>query len=316
MHRQSRVAARRGGFSLLEILVVLTIIALLLSLVLVAVQAAREAANKVRCANNLRNLGQGMHHCHVVHKRLPSGGWGWNWTGEPDRGNGTDQPGGWCYNLLAYIEQDNLHDLGKGQPRAAMKAAAKIRNSTPVAQFVCPSRRSVKSYPNGWGTTQYNADTSSVYGRSDYAANCGSLLDLNEFFGGPGSLEQGDSPGYAWPDTSRLTGVFFQRSELSFGDITKGSGAVYAAGEKYLNPDNYFTGKDAADNECIYTGFNNDIYRDCYSQPRQDTRGYSNTFLYGSTHRTTFNMLFCDGSVKAIKYTIALSVHRAQGARN
>jgi prepilin-type N-terminal cleavage/methylation domain-containing protein len=310
---------RRAGFTLIELLVVIVIIAILIALLFVAVQAAREVASRVKCANNLYNMSAAIHHHHLVYKYLPSGGWGRCWTGDPDRRSDISQPGGWAYNILSYMEQTNLHDQGKGLTgQAKMDACAKT-NQTAVPLFQCPSRRPAKPYPNGWGTSQYNASYSAVYGRSDYAANCGSGTirnrDRDEIYPGPSSLAQGDDPSYGWPDTSEFDGLFFQRSQIRLSDITKGSGNVYMVGEKYLNPDQYFTGTSGADNECIFTGFNNDVYRDCYSQPRRDTRGYSNTFIYGSAHKTVFNMLFADGGVRSIRYDINISIHRQQASR-
>ena len=104
----------KSGFTLVELLVVITIIGILIALLLPAVQAAREAARMTQCQNNIKQLAQGCMNHENSTGRYPTGGWGWHWTGDADMGNDAGQPGGWIYNLLPFIEQQALHDLGLG----------------------------------------------------------------------------------------------------------------------------------------------------------------------------------------------------------
>ena len=104
----------RGGFTLVELLVVITIIGILIALLLPAVQAAREAVRIVQCQNHIKQLSLGCLDHESATGRFPTGGWGWAWTGDPDRGTDWRQPGGWIYNVLpdinTHVRLANRHD--------------------------------------------------------------------------------------------------------------------------------------------------------------------------------------------------------------
>ena len=106
------VCHKAAGFSLVELLVAITIIGILIALLLPAVQAARESARRMQCGNNLKQLALAALSHESAFKFFPTGGWNKYWLGHPDRGFDKRQPGGWVYNVLPFIEQQSLHDLG------------------------------------------------------------------------------------------------------------------------------------------------------------------------------------------------------------
>jgi hypothetical protein len=222
------------------------------------------------------------------------------------------------FNILGYVEQENLRNLGKGLTGANQVNAVKQRSQTAVSFLNCPSRRAAKAYHDG-STYRLSAGnvTPGQSGRTDYAANCGDQK-RNEIFGGPGSIGEGDNPGYSWPDTTQENGICYQRSDVSFGDIKDGTTNTYRVGEKYLSPSSYTTGTDAADNENMYVGYDNDIYRSShpdFGAPMQDRIGVANVYVYGSPHSSGFQVCLCDGSVRMISYTIDLVTHSRLGNR-
>jgi prepilin-type N-terminal cleavage/methylation domain-containing protein/prepilin-type processing-associated H-X9-DG protein len=297
------------AFTLIELLVVIAIIAILIGLLLPAVQKVREAAARTKCANNLKQLGLGMHNYHDTYGGFPSAGWGWFWVGDPNR-SGRGQPGGWVYSILPFVEQGPLYNLGAGTAMnsAAYTTAQQTRCSSAVSIFVCPSRRQVQTYPGGG--TYYNMTSNPPgFARTDYAACVGSQ-QADESFSGPGNPTDGDNP--AWWTTNapgpinpaNFNGIMYTRSQVRIVEITKGSSNQLMLGEKYLNPNNYSNGSDSGDNECMYAGMDNDMCRTTANPPQQDRRGFTNTFIFGSAHIGGCNVVLADGSVRVVTYTI------------
>jgi prepilin-type N-terminal cleavage/methylation domain-containing protein/prepilin-type processing-associated H-X9-DG protein len=139
---------RKRGFTIVELLMVIAIIGIIVSLLIPAIQAAREAARRVQCIDHLKQLALGCANHESSNKILPTNGWCFAFLGHPDCGKGITQPGGWIYNVLPYIEEGTLYRGEAGLTGNELKAAAATLMQTPVGIFYCPSRRSAALYPN------------------------------------------------------------------------------------------------------------------------------------------------------------------------
>jgi prepilin-type N-terminal cleavage/methylation domain-containing protein/prepilin-type processing-associated H-X9-DG protein len=314
--QRDKVAAGRLGFTLVELLVVIAIIGVLMALLTPAVQSAREAARRNNCKNNLKQLGLAAHQHLEKTQRFPTGGWGPRWVGDPERGDGQNQPGGWLYNLLPYLEQEALHQLPltSGNARAGRREMV----ATPLPFMNCPSRRRPIAFTSVTATTTpFETDQVVSAARGDYAVNAGDRMFNNtcESIASriPTSYSQADT--FLTWDPAAWTGVSFQRSMIRAAHVIDGLGYTYLFGEKYMRATDYTNAADPGDQESIYTGSNNDNFRVTASQPLQDDPKVLNSCAFGSNHPYGVNFVFCDGSVRVIRYSIAVEVHRYLGNR-
>lgn len=312
---------RPAGMTLVELLVVIAILGILMALLLAGVQAAREAARRTTCQNHLRQLGLATLQHESAQRHFPTGGWSGAWTGDADRGFGPKQPGGWAFNVLPYLEQEPLRQLGKGQQGPALAAATATRVQTPLALFHCPSRRSAKVYPFPKPLTNQPRQSLPLESgaRSDYAINAGDQrhCEVPGAFFGPETLVEGDKS-FEWPEYDPATGIAFLRSMIRMADLEDGASNVYLIGEKSLTSADYESGADHGDDWSLYTGFQDDLYRGGGVAARPDpadSEPYTGRCEFGSAHSGGWYAAFCDGSVRLMRYSQDPETHRTLSHR-
>jgi prepilin-type N-terminal cleavage/methylation domain-containing protein len=322
------------GFTLVEVLVVIAIIGVLVALLMPAIQAARESARRSECANHLRQIALACLQHEGAHKFFPSSGWGFVWTGDPDRGYGAGQPGGWIYSVLPFLEEQAVHNIGAGLtgagPGGAKYEALKRQKVAVLEIMHCPSRRPAKTY---FGADQtLNAGDTQVQAKSDYAANGGSVkdgTDWQDWVLGPGgaTIECLDTyPNCSWDRNiadirQHINGITHERSEVTSAQVTDGASKTLLVCEKYINAWSYETTDPddmQADDGSMYQGNDFDTIRWTGQSllPLQDTPGITRDFNFGSAHPSAMNSVFVDGSIHTISYDVDPLVYEAFGSRD
>lgn len=323
----------RVGFTLVELLVVIAIIGILVALLLPAVQAAREAARRNQCKNNLKQLALACLNYESTHKMLPAGGWGFQWVGDPDWGVGEKQPGGWIFSISPFIEETATQQIGAGLGNNILAETTPKKDalmqliSTPIAAVLCPSRRASQLYPSNPTNLMFNAsrNENSMYAKNDYAANAGGSAAHTP---GPGIDCYTNYPACSGlPDTGllfrtgSLKGIVGPRWGAKISQIVDGSSKTAMVAEKYL-PTNFYAGAvgadwHAGDDNTIYHGFDADNARGFGSPPRQDTIGNKGDGKndVGSAHPGSVQVALCDGSVQGFSYDVDETVWDDLGTR-
>lgn len=327
---------QRSGFTLIELLVVIAIIAVLIGLLLPAVQKVREAANRMTCTNNLKQIGLALHNFHDTHGGFPMGG-------EMEVG------GMWSGFILPYIEQDNIFKALTFQEDATLNAQwarevahpnASITSPDPTERNIaacetllkiyrCPSAALPEHLPDGstWIPVWFVARRvpasylGCVSGRVKH--DQGSIYELDGIFTAKA------------PPNNRVARAGM--ANIRFADIKDGTSNTIAVGEAVpdtsipgitredpeLNrgrKDHWYIGSDDLDNwtgtdwsECLgSTGVPMNMPRVLPGDPSFGAYEIS----YGSRHPGGGNFLFGDGSVRFIQQTIDMATWRALGSRS
>jgi prepilin-type processing-associated H-X9-DG protein len=301
--------------TLVELLIVVALIAMLMSLLLPAVNAARESGRQTTCRNNLRQLALAManYEASTGAGTYPSNGWGWRWVGEPDR-SGVAQTGGWVYSILPQLERQDLREIGLHETGAARRKALGQLMQISLAVLRCPNRASFDIAPQEPRAMPFNADAPYQAGRTDYAVNEGDFIPRGS--PGPPTLEEGDSGKFPWPDTSQVTGICFVRSQIAAAHLQakRGLSNVLMLGEKHVSSSHYFGTEDPGYDQSPFCGNDLDITRWTASPPQRDAFEI-NSRVFGSAHPSGCNIAFCDASVRHINYSINAVVFAALGNR-
>jgi prepilin-type N-terminal cleavage/methylation domain-containing protein/prepilin-type processing-associated H-X9-DG protein len=292
--------SRRRAFTLIELLVVIAIIAILIGLLVPAVQRVREAANRMQCANNLKQLGLASHNFTVTYQFLPPA-----WIGD----NSLD-PNGWAtwgVLLLPYLEQDAVYKLWDLRYPASRQVPAAYQQQ--LKMLHCPSRPpfvlSIGDFATpGGGLTDYAACFGTA---ADFDRSNGAMIPFNP----PLSRDASNFPIYlTW------------RGQLTPASITDGMSNTFLFGEKHIRP-NSLRGRN--EDRSVFGGQNNSIRRMAGIQangnlrplrPPHDQNGALANTSFGGPHPGVCQFVFCDGSVKAIRTSVSLQTLTVLITRN
>lgn len=321
------------GFTLVELLVVISVIAVLFGLLASAVQAAREAARRMQCQSNLKQLGLAAINFESAHRRFPSGGWGYQWQGFADVSSSAGQPGSWTFALLPFIEQDSLYHLGSISSSPAQRDYdLRLRVSHSVPTYNCPSRRggtTIGFDPSCNSCSMPIGVLTPLSGsvRCDYAVNAGDgAPDINQLiswpvnYWGPASVPEASALARngGWPKPPNdWTGISWIARSVRVTEISDGTSHTLLFGEKYVMQNAYNTGTDWGDNEPLFGGFNNDNHRSThphwpFMRDRPDVMSIGS---FGSPHPSGTNFVMADGSVHHISYSTNAETFRYLGNR-
>ncbi|MGE3807465.1 MAG: DUF1559 domain-containing protein [Gemmataceae bacterium] len=279
----------RAAFTLIELLVVIAIITVMMGMLVPAVQKVREAANRSRCTNHLKQIALAMIAHHTRTDAFPTAGRnaGSSRTNPASPANYKTQEWGWAYQILPQMEQDNLW----------ASATDATVTGTAVPMYYCPSRRS-PGLVGGLAMTDYAGSAGVDATNPQAGESLGSAMDGIIVRTGYGP--QGTPP-------NAYTGV-------NNRDIPDGNSNTVLVAEKRLNG-SLLGAAQPGDNNGYVSGCNDDNMRWAMSLPAPDGPGGSQ-FAFGSAHGGSFNAAFADGSVRPISYTISLGILKAACSRN
>jgi prepilin-type processing-associated H-X9-DG protein len=305
----------RTAFTLVELLVVIATIAVILGLLLPAVHKVREAANRFKCGNNLKQLALAMHSYHDVNQRLPAGS---SWYSDGAVGPGPSRlwgySRGWMVWLLPYLEQNNRFlqiDLTKAQTDARYNGTG-VSNLSLIqmnlSMVLCPSD------PNSSSPRTDRADGAAglLVAVGNYAANIGDHRNV----GGTG-WRFPDGKYYDFGNGSnraaKLRGVISREGyAAAFVEITDGLSSTLMVGEVIPG---YCAWQDWGTQSFATTAFPINWKNRDFQSRRLPITDSTNSITFRSFHPAGANFAFCDGSVHFLSEVIDFATYQALSSR-
>ena len=305
----SIVRRQRFAFTLVELLVVITIIGILIALLLPAVQAAREAARRSQCINNVKQIGLAVLNYESVWSALPAGAnvTSPDWTTNLFRGS-------ILLRLLPYVEQQSLfdeYDLKQPTDSQKMPSSSTLLAATPIPAYMCPSDNApAVNTTNGRAKQNYAASCGPTALTYNPSCNCGTYMTWNQYK---------QSEMYA---IGTNAGVFGRNSISNLlSSITDGLSNTIFFGEVLpLSSTDHMawgwgTSNAGQGMACTLVPINFDTSDDSSSDPCHQSKNWNAEFGFKSSHPGGVNFLFGDGSAHFLSETIDHQNYQNLGAK-
>lgn len=321
MNSRSRV---RRGFTLIELLVVIAIIAVLVSLLLPAVQQAREAARRTQCKNNLKQLGLALHNYHDTFGKFPSGFVSNAWPSPGSDGQTTELScWSWGAMILPYLDQANLYNtVQPGTISLAANLAAggaqRTALTTPLAGFLCPSDPGpgLNDFSRSYASGSPQDTDFGTYDRRATSNGTDRIAIATSHY--VGIADSGDSGTPAWLPGAfgPPLGTFYANSSRGIRDIIDGTSNTLIVGERAFRFEGLNVGAGNAlgfgitsDNGAQYIGSYSRSALAIYGIPywginQSVTNANHQTRGFSSNHVGGVQFLLGDGSVRFLSDNI------------